>query len=229
MSDLSSFDIENTVQPITDDFSSDGMLDEFSRVDHQHPLSASLRSLIGGKVANIAALPSAALHANEIYQTVDHKIMFSDGTGWIILYEPTQSYSPSSTNISFGASSTLSGKFNRSCGHCTGEIVFYMGNSGTAAVMGTAPTVGLPKNATSESLSFYESDGGFVVMYYDATGPRYYGNTYQSGVGALGLQALSVSGTNIMGNTLTASIPFIWAFGDFFALRFDYTMATPYL
>ena len=90
MSDLSSFNIENTVQPITDDFSSDGMLDEFSRVDHQHPLSSSLRSLIGGKVANIAALPSAALHANEIYQTLDHKIMFSDGTGWIIIYPETR-------------------------------------------------------------------------------------------------------------------------------------------
>ena len=46
MSNLSSFNIENTVQPITDDFSSDGMLDEFSRVDHQHPLSESLRKAI---------------------------------------------------------------------------------------------------------------------------------------------------------------------------------------
>ena len=53
MSNLDSFDIENTVQPITDDFSSDGMLDEFSRVDHQHPLSVSLRNKIEHKYSAI--------------------------------------------------------------------------------------------------------------------------------------------------------------------------------
>ena len=44
---MSEYVIENTVQPITNDFSSDGMLDEFSRVDHQHPLSESLKRLLG--------------------------------------------------------------------------------------------------------------------------------------------------------------------------------------
>lgn len=38
----------NTIQPISEDFSSDGTLDDYARVDHQHPLSASLREAIFG-------------------------------------------------------------------------------------------------------------------------------------------------------------------------------------
>ena len=36
----------NPIQPISDDFSTDGYLNEFSKVDHQHPLSESLRAAI---------------------------------------------------------------------------------------------------------------------------------------------------------------------------------------
>lgn len=36
----------NTIQPIDDLFSTDGHLEEFSRIDHQHPLSARLRNAI---------------------------------------------------------------------------------------------------------------------------------------------------------------------------------------
>lgn len=44
---------ENTVQPISDDYFTDGTLPDFARVDHQHPLSASLRSkLLGSGSSN---------------------------------------------------------------------------------------------------------------------------------------------------------------------------------
>lgn len=36
----------NPIQPVSDDFSTDGYLPEFARVDHQHPLSESLRAAI---------------------------------------------------------------------------------------------------------------------------------------------------------------------------------------
>ena len=36
----------NPIQPVTDDFSTDGYLNEFAKVDHQHPLSQSLRDAI---------------------------------------------------------------------------------------------------------------------------------------------------------------------------------------
>jgi hypothetical protein len=36
----------NPIQPVSDDFSTDGYLPEFAKVDHQHPLSESLRQAI---------------------------------------------------------------------------------------------------------------------------------------------------------------------------------------
>jgi len=36
----------NPIQPVSDDFSTDGYLPEFAKVDHQHPLSESLRAAI---------------------------------------------------------------------------------------------------------------------------------------------------------------------------------------
>lgn len=36
----------NPIQPVSDDFNTDGYLNEFARVDHQHPLSESLRAAI---------------------------------------------------------------------------------------------------------------------------------------------------------------------------------------
>lgn len=36
----------NYIQPVTDDFSTDGYLNEYARIDHQHPLSESLRAAI---------------------------------------------------------------------------------------------------------------------------------------------------------------------------------------
>jgi hypothetical protein len=49
MTDFSSRSEEialNPIQPISDDFSTDGYLNEYARVDHQHPLSESLRAAI---------------------------------------------------------------------------------------------------------------------------------------------------------------------------------------
>jgi hypothetical protein len=150
-----------------------------------------------------------------------------DGTGWICLYEPLQTYAPATTNISFGASTTIGGKYVRRAGRCIGKILFYMGASGTAAVMGTGPLLGVPFPPATD-LGFNDSDGGNSVMIYDATGPRFYGTTYQSGSN-LGIQAFTVSGTAVIGSTVTASVPMVWAFGDYMFVKFDYLMNTPYL
>jgi hypothetical protein len=51
MSDFFGLDTELSldltgIQPVTEDFSTDGQLDQFARIDHQHPLSESLRAAI---------------------------------------------------------------------------------------------------------------------------------------------------------------------------------------
>lgn len=161
------------------------------------------------------------------YDTVADRAYMSDGVGWIVMYEPMQTYTPSSTNISFGATSTLTGRFQRRAGRCIGRFSLYMGASGTSAVMGTAPTIGLPKTADTGT-SFGDLDAGSMTLMYDATGPRFYGTSYISGTLAIGFQCFS-AGTAGAGATVTATAPFTWAFGDFLSGSFDYLMSTPYL
>lgn len=77
------YNIENTIQPISDDFSTDGTLDEFSRVDHQHALSASLLSKIVNRVPTSSGLPSVSLHKYELWMTQDtFEWYYSDGATW---------------------------------------------------------------------------------------------------------------------------------------------------
>lgn len=55
-----------SVQPITEDFSTDGLLNEYAKVDHQHPLSPSLRAAIFGQntagVANKNLVDNGAMN-----------------------------------------------------------------------------------------------------------------------------------------------------------------------
>ena len=60
------FSAQNSIQPITDDFSSDGAIEnEYARVDHQHALSPSLRNRLGldtssGGLGGLTALRNLA-------------------------------------------------------------------------------------------------------------------------------------------------------------------------
>jgi hypothetical protein len=183
-------------------------------------------TLVGGSVVDIEAnRPATGPIGGRFFASDTKRWFFYDGSGWICLYEPTQNYVPTTTNISLGGSSVVAGRYMRRMGRCIGRVMLYMGASGTAAVMGTSPTFSVPF-AVATDLSFTDLDGGFNAMYYDATGPRYYGTTYQAAGLNLGLQAFG--GSVGAGATVSATVPFTWAFGDYIAVKYDYQMNNPY-
>lgn len=74
MSDFFGIDTElsldlNGVQPVTEDFSTDGLMDQWSRVDHQHPLSESLR----------AAIFSSTLYVKKSGDTMTGSLIMASG------------------------------------------------------------------------------------------------------------------------------------------------------
>lgn len=73
--------------------------------------------------------------------TADDRLWIHDGTGWIVAFEPPQSYTPTLTNITQG-NGTVTGWYQRMFGQCFFEAVFTFGSAGSA--MGTAPALGLP-------------------------------------------------------------------------------------
>lgn len=50
----------NSIQPISDDYSTDGQLDEYARIDHQHSLSNTLRNKIDHKYTTIPNVADTA-------------------------------------------------------------------------------------------------------------------------------------------------------------------------
>jgi hypothetical protein len=66
-----------------------------------------------------------------IYETDTDRTLFWDGTGWVIMAEPTQTYTPTWTNLS-STTPTVDFRYHRQDGYC--EIV-------GRYVLGSAPSV----------------------------------------------------------------------------------------
>lgn len=113
MTNLETFVTEGSVQAISDDYSTDGFLDDFARIDHQHPLSPGLRSKIIDRVDDLVKLPAAALHRNEIWNVKNlNKWYYSNGTVWTSFGEAsTSGFLPlTGGNLSGGISFTGGGQ-----------------------------------------------------------------------------------------------------------------------
>jgi len=59
----------NSIQPVADDFFADGTLDQYARIDHQHPLSESLRT----------AIYNSTLYIKKSGDTVSGPLSFTGG------------------------------------------------------------------------------------------------------------------------------------------------------
>lgn len=79
--------VTNSVAPISDDYSTDGEFDEPARIDHQHPLSVTLRSKIVDRVEALVNLPAAASHRYELWNVKSlNQWYYSDGATWILAF-----------------------------------------------------------------------------------------------------------------------------------------------
>lgn len=194
--------------------------------DYERRISDLERALsVGPRYSSGAGAPTGTgLNGQEYYDNTNDRLYLSDGAGWIIMYEPEQSYTPTLTNITLG-NGTRVGKYKRSNGRCQGKIWFQLGST---SAIGTNPTISLPVAGSQSGTSFYDFDDT-PVMYYDNTGLRNFGMCYSVSSTSLAFLAYDTSGAYAVHAVLTAAIPFTWAVNDHIFVAFDYLMSTPYL
>jgi len=156
-----------------------------------------------------------------ITETDTDRVLYYDGTNWIILMEPIQSYTPTLTNLTLG-NGTLTGTYHRSDGWCDFAVSVTFGSTTT---MGTDPTIGLPVAANlirENELSVAMIDVSPVV--------RYTGHNIAVAGGGTSVvaQALAV-GANVFATSITATVPMTWTTGDVLYVAGRYRMNTRYL
>jgi hypothetical protein len=156
-----------------------------------------------------------------ITETDTDRVLYYDGTNWIILMEPTQSYTPTLTNLTLG-NGTLTGTYHRSDGWCDFAVSVTFGSTTT---MGTDPTIGLPVAA-----NLIRENELSVAMIDVSPVNRYTGHNIASAGGGstVVVQALS-AGANVFAASITATVPMTWTTGDVLYVTGRYRMNTRYL
>lgn len=152
-----------------------------------------------------------------IYETDLFRLSFHNGTGWVIMSEPPQVYTPTATNITAGTGGTLQGVYQRSMGYIDLQFYVVLGSSGFS-VTGN-PILSLPSAspALQPSTTLWLMQGLSILN--DATGNRWYGHTYHDSFNSVGITYGASTGTP-SGNTaitaggITANTPFTWTTND---------------
>ena len=162
-----------------------------------------------GSEAQMKGLPSNQLHDMMTAATTDAKRLWLwDGTGWIIMYEPVQQYTPVWTNLTLGTGATNSINYNRSGGYMDFVLVTLLGTGG--AVSGSVSFT-LPFNV--RQVRRYQLD----VTLLDGGVNNYRGvNESADGVNTVSVYATAgnaATGLEVA-QVLAAATPFVWNAGD---------------
>ena len=100
-----------------------------------------------------AAKPATPPGPMRYFATDTRRDWLHDGTGWIIMSEPQQSYTPATTNVSFGGGATISGSYHRSDGWADCYIYSVFGTS-SPGVLSLGPSWSLPFTADSGEVGY---------------------------------------------------------------------------
>jgi len=114
-----------------------------------------------GSVGLEDGLPATPTTTNLYIATDTGRVRFHDGTGWVIMAEPSQVWTPTLTAITlgFGASAVISGWYHRTDGY----VDFH-----TKIQFGTAPIMGLGAAISLPFLPFSGDDlENVTVTFYD--------------------------------------------------------------
>lgn len=159
-----------------------------------------------------------SLHAGlRIFETDTLRELTYDGTGWVIMSEPTQVYTPAVTQNGARTSTVTRATYRRNDGWVTGMVRLTITNAGTS---GNRIGVSLPVSA--EYTASDQAAGSFV--YYRVAGARYVGLTDVNVALVSGFCFAVNAGTDVAG----IDPAFATANGDVVAFNFCYQMATRY-
>jgi hypothetical protein len=162
----------------------------------------------------------AALEENTwIYERDAERVRVYDGTGWVIMAEPMQTYTVTGTNVTPGGGSA-SGSYHRSNGWVEVEIIQNFG--ATAPAMGTGPYWNLPVSAEATyPNTLFEG----WATFYDASGSPYGGAVICRTAGTIEPRYVGANGVLTQ---WTAALPIAAANNDFVRIVARYRMTTRY-
>jgi len=173
----------------------------------------------GVQVCTSTTRPSGASLFNglSIYETDTFRELLYDGTGWTIMSEPVQAYTPTLGDLTLGNGS-LAGEYHRSDGY----VDFYARiNFGSTTTIGAAPRIGLPVAYSSgQEIEMLN------VLYFN--GNRFYGKTGATLGNAALLLVDNAGGAYVQATALAAAVPFSWASGNSAIVSGRYRMTTRY-
>lgn len=153
-----------------------------------------------------------------IYETDTDRVQVYDGTGWIKLYEPAQSWTPTVTNLTT-TSGTWTAGYTRSGGWLDywGKFVF-----GASSAIAGALTLTLPVNASVAIL------GQHFVRVVDSGTAQYEGTGRNASTSAVDLQVLDASVTNLRATPISSTVPMTWTTSDELHISGRYRLTTLY-
>jgi hypothetical protein len=167
----------------------------------------------------------SALHEGKvIYETDTKRTLVYDGTNWVILDEPLQTYSPSLTGVTIG-NGTVTAKRHRADGWDDVTVKIVLGS--TSAITGLIQ-VSLP---TLTDATF--TGGGFFFAVFEDVGvASYWGMGLVAGSpfnNILQLYSGNAAAAAMMPLIATsATVPFTWGTGDTIWMSARYPMASRY-
>jgi hypothetical protein len=159
-----------------------------------------------------------------VYESDTKRELRYDGTGFIVMSEPQQAWTPTwASGLTVGAGTYSWGYYQRSDGWI--DVSFRLVFAG-AAITASGPTFNLP--VAPHSITFAQAD----VTYFDASaGQGYHGVIGSSGHDLSTLMQLYywvLSGTFENLGVVSATAPFTWAVSDCIDFNIRYRMTTPY-
>jgi hypothetical protein len=149
-----------------------------------------------------------------VYLTTPDQVTLYDGTGWVILSEPPQTWSNPFTGIT-GGSPSFTGWYKRGDGLCTFRGRLTLGGTPSAF----APALALPIAGETNAIG-----RNTFLIGLNAAG----GNTPGLIDGAGTILAMNASSTYVGATALSTTIPGTWASGNWIDVFGTYRMASRY-
>lgn len=159
----------------------------------------------------------SSVEGRHIYETDTDRVLFYNGTGWVILAEPLQTFTPSWTGVTVG-NATNSGWYKRSDGWCEVAAKFTLGS--TSAITGL-PVITLPFTAGTGIVA-----PQFQGLFND-TGTSFYSVIASpASTTTVSLYSVLASGTYAAIATTSSTVPFTWVTGDIIEFSGRFPMST---
>jgi hypothetical protein len=157
------------------------------------------------------------------WSQADDTLWWHDGTGWIIMREPEQTYTPTYTNVTLGTSPTREGFYHRSNGWIEFSTKLTLGTGGS---LSGQPVISLPSGITLAA-----RQRGWGNGEANDAGVRHHVSGAEVAAAASTIIPLAwgVGGTYLAAANLSGTAPMTWTTGDILSLEGRLKMATAYL